>query len=219
MRSFQLSSLQLLSRIQLFATPWTTAHQASLSIISSQSWLKFMSIESMMPFNHLILCRPLLLPSIFPSIRVFSDQSALRIRWPRYWSFSFNISPSNKHPGLISFRMDWLDLLAVQGTQESSPIPQFRSINSSVLFIVQLSHPYMTTGKTIALTRWIFVGKVMSLLFHMLSRLVITFLPRSKRLLISWLQSPSAVILEPKKIKVCHCFPIYLPWNDGTGCH
>ena len=158
-----------------------------------------------MPSNHLILCCPLLLlPSIFPSTRVFSNESALLIRWPKYWSFSFNISPSNEYPGLISFRMDWLDLLAVQGTLKS--LLQHHSSKASILqhsalFIVQLSHPYMTTGKTIALTRGTFVGKVMSLLFNMLSRLVITFLPRSKRLLISWLQSPSAVILEPRKIK------------------
>ena len=171
-----------------------------------------------MPSNHLILCRPLLLPpSIFPSIRVFSNESALRIRWPKYWSFSFNISPSNKHSGLISFRMDLLDLLAVQETRKS--LLQHHSSKASILrrsafFTVQLSHPYMTTGKTIALTRRTFVGKVMSLLLNMLSRLVITFLSRSKRLLISWLQSPSAVILEPKKNKVnhfFHCFPIYLP--------
>jgi len=167
-----------------------------------------MSIESVMPSNHLILCRPLLLlPSIFPSIRVFSNESALLIRWPKYWSFSFNISPNNEHPGLISFRMDRLDLLAVQGTLKS--LLHHHSSKASILrcsayFIIQLSHPYMTTGKTIALTRWTFVGKVMSLLFNMLSRLVITFLPRSKRLLISWLQSPSAVILEPRKI-VSHC--------------
>src|SRR5574337_466629 len=164
-----------------------------------------MSIESVMPSNHLILYRPLrLLPSIFPSIRVFSNESALRIRWPKYWSFSFKISPTNEHPGLISFRMDGLDLLAVQGTLKS--LFQYHSSKASILrhstfFIVQLSHQYMTTGKTIALTRWNFVGKVRSLLFNMLSRLVITFLPRSKRLLISWLQSPSAVILEPRKIK------------------
>ena len=162
-----------------------------------------MSIELVMPSNHLILCHPLfLLPSIFPSVRVFSNYSALHIRWPKYWSFGFNISPSNEHPGLISFRMDWLDLLAVQGTFNS--LLQHHSSKASILqclalFIVQLSHPYMTTGKIIALTRWTFVGKVMSLLFNMLSRLVITFLPRSKCLLISWLQSPSAVILEPKK--------------------
>ena len=158
-----------------------------------------------MPSSHLILCRPLLLlPSIFPSIRVFSNESALHIRWPKYWSFSFNIGPSNEHPGLISFKMDWLDLLAVQGTLKS--LLQHHSSKASVLkcsafFIVQLSHPYMTTGKTIALTRQTFVDKVMSLLFNMLSRLVITFLPSVKRLLISWLQSPSAVILEPPKIK------------------
>ena len=157
-----------------------------------------------MPSNHLILCRPLLLPSIFPSIRVFSNESALHIRWPKYWSFSFSISPSNEHSGLVSFRMDWLDVLAVQGTLKS--LLQHHSSKASIrwrlaFFIVQLSHPYMTTGKTIALTRHIFVGKVMSLLFNKLSRLVITFLQRSKRLLISWLQSPSAGILEPKKIK------------------
>ena len=156
-----------------------------------------------MASNRLILCRPLLLlPSIFPRIRVFSNESALHIRWPKYWSFSFNIGPSDEHPGLISFRMDWFDLLAVQGTLKS--LLQHHSSKASILrcsafFIVQLSHPYMTTGKTIALTRWTFVGKVMSLPFNMLSRLVITFLPRSKCLLISWLQSPSAVILEPKK--------------------
>ena len=158
-----------------------------------------------MPSNHLILCRPLLLlPSIFPSIRVFSNESALHIKWTKYWSFSFSISPSNDYSGLISFRMDWLDLLAVQGTLKS--LLQHHSSKASIIrcsafFIVQLSHPYMTTGKTIALTRWTFVGKVMSLLFNMLSRLVITCLPRSKHILISWLQSPSAVILEPQKIK------------------
>ena len=172
-----------------------------------------------MPSNHLILCcLLLLLPSIFPSIRVFSDESALCIRWPNYWSFSFSISPSNEHTGLISFRMHWLDLLAVQGPLKS--LLQHHSSKTSLLwhsafFIVQCSHPYMTTGKTIALTRQTFVDKVLSLLFNMLSRLVITFLPRSKRLLISWLQSPSAVILEPPKNKVSHCFHcfliIYLP--------
>ena len=157
-----------------------------------------------MPSSHLILCRPLLLlPSIFPSIRVFSNESTLRIRWPNYWSFSFSISPSNEHPGLISFRMDWLDLLAVQETLKC--LLQHHSSKASILrcsafFTVQLLHPYMTTGKTIALTRQTFVGKVMSLLFNMLSRLVIIFFPRSKRLLISWLQSPSTLILEPKKI-------------------
>ena len=164
--------------------------------------------------SDLILCCPLLLPpSILPTIRVFSNEWVFCIRWPKYWSFSFNISPSNEHPGLISFRMDWFDLLAVQGTLKG--LLQHHSCKASILrrsafFIVQLSHPYMTTGKTIALTRQTFVGKVMSMLFNMLSRLVITFLPRSKCLLISWLQPPSAVILEPKKI-VCHCFLIYLP--------
>ena len=157
-----------------------------------------------MPSNHLILYRPLLLHSIFPSIRVLTNESAICIRWPKYWSFSFSINPSNEYSGLISFRKGWLDLLAVQGTLKS--LLQYHSSKASIFqrsafFIVQLSHQYMTTGKTIALTRWTFVGKVMSLLFNLLSRLVITFLPRSKCLLISWLQSPSAVILEPKKIK------------------
>ena len=162
-------------------------------------------IESVMPSNHLILCHPLLfLPSIFPSIRVFSNESALRIRWPKYLSFSFNISPSNEHPGVIFFRMDWVDLLVVQGTLKS--LLQHHSSKASILrhlafFIVQLSHPYMTTGKTIALTRRTFVGKIVSLLFNILSRFVLAFLPRTKCLLISWLQSPSAVILDPKKIK------------------
>ena len=169
-------------------TPWIAARQPSLSIIKSQSPPKPMSIESVMPSSHLILCRPLLLlPPIPTSIRVFSNESTLHMRWPKYWSFSFSISPSNEHPGQISFRMDWLDLLAVQGTLKSL---QHCSSEASILwcsafFTVQLSHPYMTTGKTIALTRQTFVGKVMSLLFNMLSRLVITFLPRSKRLLIS----------------------------------
>ena len=179
-----------------------------------------------MPSNHLILCHHLLLPpSIFPSIKAFSTESVLHIRWPKNWSFSFNISPSNEYSGLISVRTDWLDLLAVQGTLKS--LLQHHSSKASILqgsafFIVQLSHPYMTTGITIALTKWTFVGKVMSLLFNMLYRFVITFLPGSNCLLISWLQSPSAVILEPKKNKVCHhfhYFPIYLPWSDGTRCH
>ena len=174
-----------------------------------------MSIESVMPSSHLILCRPLLLlPSIPPGIRVFSSESTLRMKWPKYWSFSFSSSPSNEHLGLVSFRMDWLDLLAVKGTLKS--LLQHHNSKASILwhsafFIVQLSYPYMTTGKTIALTRRTFVGKVMSLLFNMLSRLLITFLPRNKCLLISWLQSPSAVILEPPKNKICHGFPIYLP--------
>ena len=188
----EFSSVQSLSRVRLFVTPWTKARQASLSITNSWSPPKLMSIESVMPSNHLFLCRPLLLlPSIFPRIRVFSNESALHIRWPKYWSFSFNISPSNEHSGLISFRIDWLDLLAVQGTLKS--LLQHHSSKASILwhsafFIVQLSHPYMTTRKTIALTRQTFFGKVMSLLFNVLSRLVIAFLPRSKRLLISCLQ-------------------------------
>ena len=184
------------------ATPRTAACQASLSITNSQSLLKLLSIESVMPSNHLILCWPLLPPSIFLSIRVFSNESVLCTRWPKYWSFSISISPSNEYSGLISLRMDWLNLLAVQGTLKS--LLQHHSSKASSLWqsafsIVQLSHSYMTTGKTIALTRQIFVGKVMPLLFNMLSRLVIAFLPRSKGLLISWLQSPSTVILEPKK--------------------
>ena len=197
------SSVQSLSRVWLYVTPWTEACQASLSITSSWSLLKLISIQSVMQPNHLILCcRLFLLPSIFPSIRVFSNKSALCIRWTKYWSFSFSISPSNEHPGLLSFRMDWLDLLAVQGTLKS--LLQHHSSKASILwhsafFIVQLSHPYTDYWKT--LTRWTIFGKVMSLLFDMLSRLVITFLPRSKRLLISCLQSQSAVILEPPKIK------------------
>ena len=196
-------SVQLLSRVQLFATPWITAHQASLSITSSQSLLTLMSIESAMPYRHLILCRPLLLlPPIPPSIRVFSSESTLHMRWPKYWSFSFSISPSNEHPALISFRTDLLDLLAVQGSLKS--LLQHHSSKASILwrsafFTVQLSHPYMTTGKTIALTRHTFVGKVMSLLFNMLSRLVITFLPRSKCLLVS-----------------CHLIPVSKPIESVT---
>ena len=187
--NFQISSVQFShSHVRLFVTPWTAARQASLSITNSQSLSKLMFIESVMLSNHLILSRPLLLlPSIFPSIRVFSNESALRIRWPKYWSFSFNISPSNEHSGLISIRMDWLDLLTVRGTLKS--LLQHHSSKASILwcsafFIVQLPYPYMTNGKTIALTRWTFVDKVMSLLFNMLSRLVIIFLPRSKHLLI-----------------------------------
>ena len=185
--------------------PQTVAHQASLSFTSSQNSIKLMFIVLVMSSNHLILCSSfLLLPSIFPSIIGFSNESVLHIRWPKYLSSSFSISPSSEYSGLISFRMDWLDLLAVQGTLKS--LLQNHSLKASILqcsafFMVQLSHPYMTTGKTIALTRQTFVGKIMSLLFNMLSRLVIAFFPRSKCLLISWLQSPSAVFLEPKKIK------------------
>ena len=212
----QFSSVQLLSRVWFFATSWAAALQASLSITNSQSLLKLISIELVMPSSHLILCRPLLLlPLIFPSIRVFSNESALRIRWPKYWRFTFSISPFSEHSGLIYFRMDWLDLLVVQGTLKS--LVQHHSWKASILrcsvfFIVQLSHPYMTTGKTIALTRLTFVGKVMSLLLNMLSRLVITFLPRNMCLFNSWLQSPSAVILEVKcdpKIPKSHELILY----------
>ena len=186
------SSVQSLSHVRLFATPWTAAHQASLLITNCWSSLKLMSIESVMPSNHLILCHPLLLPpSIFPSPRVFSNESVLRVRWPKYWHFLFNICPSNEYSGFISFRMDWLDLLAVQGTLKS--LLQHHSSKASILqhsafFILQPLHPYTSTGKTIALTRQTFVDKVMSLLPNMLSRLVITFLPRNKHLLISWLK-------------------------------
>ena len=219
------SSVQSLSHVWLFATPWTAARQASLSITNSQSLLSLLSIESVMPSNHLILHCLLLLPSIFPSIRVFSNESILHIRWPKFGSFSFSISPSNEYSWLISFRMDWLDLLAVQGTLKS--LLQHHSSKASILprsafFIVYLSHPYMTTGKNIALTRQTIFGKIMSLLFNMLSRLVIDFLPRRKHLLISWLKSPSAVIFGAPQNKICHhfyCFPIYLPWSNGTRCH
>ena len=184
--------VQFSSVAQSCPTLWKAARQASLSITNSRSLLKLMPIELVMPSSHLIICHPLLLlPPIPPSIRVFSNESTLRVRWPKYWSFSFSISPSNEHPGLNSFRMDWLDLLAVQWTLKS--LLQHHSSKASILqcsafFIVQLSRPYMTTGETITLTRWTFVGKAMSLLFSMLSRMVIAFLPRSKRLLISWLQ-------------------------------
>ena len=196
--SYQFSSVQLFNHVRLFATPWTAARQASLSITSSQTPPKSMSIVSVMPSNHLILYHPLLLlPSIFPRIRVSSNESALHTKWPEYWSFSFNISPSNEYSGLISYRMDGLDLLAVQGTLKS--LIQHNSSKASILwcsafFIVQLSHLYMTTEKAITLTIWTFVGKLMSLLFNMLSRMPTAFLWRSKRLLISWLQSPFAVI-------------------------
>ena len=206
--------------------PMIAARQASLSITIPQSSLRLMSIEYVMQSSHLILNHPLLLlPPIPPSIRDFSNESTLHMVWPKYWSFSFSIIPSKEIPGLISFRMDWLDLLAVQETLKS--FLQYHSLKASILwcsafFTVQLSHPYMTTGKTIALTRRTLVSRVMSPLLNMLSRLVITFLPRSKRLLFSWLQSPSAMILEPPKNKVWHCFhcfSIYFPWSDRTGCH
>ena len=213
----QFSSVQSLSRVQLcdsmdFSTPGFPVHHQ----------LKLMSIESVMPSNHLILCLPLLLlPSIFPSIKVFSKESVLHIRWPKYWSFSFSISPSNEYSGLISFRIDWLDLLPVQGTLKS--LSQHHISKASILqhlafFIVQLSHPYMTTGKTKALTRQTFVGKVMSLLFNLLFRLVIAFLPRSKRLnFMAAVTICSDFGAQTNKVSHCfHCYPIYLPWSDGT---
>ena len=191
-------SVQSLSHVRFFATPWTAARQASLFFTNSYSPLKLMSIESVMPSSHLILCHPLLLlTSIFPRIRVFSNDSVLHIRWPKYWTFSFSVSPSNEYSGLISFKMNWLHLLAVRGILKSHL--QHHSSKASILwcsaFFIQLSHPYMTTGNTIALTRQTFAGKVMSLPFNILSRLVIASLPRSK-----W-RSPSAVILESRKIK------------------
>ena len=204
-------SVQSLSHVSLFVTPWTAARQSFLSSTSSWSLLKLMSVESVIPSIHPLL----LLPSIFPSIRVSSNESVLHIRWPKYWSFSFSISPSNEFSRLISFRIDWFDLLA--DSQESS---KASILWHSALFIVQLSHFIHDYWKN--QTRQTFVGKVISLLFNMLSKSVITFLLRSKHLLISWLQSPSAVILVPKKYKVSHylhCFPIYLPWSDGTRCH
>ena len=209
------SSVQSLSRVQLFATPWIAARQASLSITNSGSSPRLTSIELVMPSSHLILCRPLLLlPLIPPRIWVFSNESTLRMRWPKYWRFSFSIILSKEIPGLISFGMDWLDFLAVQGTLKS--LLQHHSSKASILrhsafFTVQLSHPYMTTGKTIALTKGTFVGKVMSLLLNMLSRLVITFLPMSKHLLSSWLQSPSAV----NGIK--RCIISYKKWIASPG--
>ena len=216
--------VQSLSRVRL-CDPMDRSTPGLPALHHLPEFAQFMPIKSMMPSNHLVLCHPLLLPpSIFPSIRVFPSESALHIRWPKDWSFSFSISPSNEYSWLISFRMDWFDLLAVKGTLKI--LSQCHSSKASILrcsvfLIVQLSHLYMTTGKTMALTVWTFVGKIMSLLFNMLSRFVKAFLPRSKRLLISGLHSSSIVILEPKKI-VCHCFhcfPIYLPWSDGTECH
>ena len=214
-------SVQSLSHVRLFATPWTTAHQASLSITNYWSLLKLISIESVMPSSHLILyCPLLLLPSIFSSIWVFSDESTPHTRWSNYWSFSFNISPSNEHSGLVSFRMDSLDLLVVQGTLKS--LLQYHSSKALILlqsafFIVQLSHPYMTTGKTIALTRQTLFGKVMSLLFNILSRLVITFLPRSKCKTFNFMAAVTICSdFGASRNKVSHCFPIYLPWSDGT---
>ena len=212
------SSVQSLGRVWLFATPWTTVRQASLCITNSQNLLKLMSFESVMPSNHLILCCPLLLsPSVFPSISALHQVAKVLEFQLQHQSFQWTFRTD-------FLWMDWMDLLAAHGTLKS--LLQHYSLKASILwhsafFIVQLSHPYMNTGKTIALTRWTFVGKVMSLLFNMLSRLVIAFLPRSKCLLISRLQSPPAVILELRKIKslTFHCFPIYLPWSDGTECH
>ena len=221
---YGISSVWSLSHVWLFETPWTTARQASLSITNSRSLPNSCPLSQWCHPTISSSAVPFLLPSsIFPSIRVFSSESVLLIRWPKYWSFSFSISPSNGYSGLISFRMDWLDLLAVQGTLKT--LLQHRSSKASILrhsafFTVHPSHPYMTTGKTIALTRWTFVGKVMSLIFNKLLRLVITFLPRSKCLLISWLQSECAVILEPPKIKfvtVSHLFAKkwwdQMPWS------
>ena len=195
----------MLCHVKLFETPWTAASQASLSITISQSLLKLTSIELVMPSNHLVLCHPLLLlSSIFPSIRNFSNESVLRIRWPNYWSLNFNISPSNEYSWLISLKIDWFDILVVQGTLKS--LFQYHNSKAFVLccsafLMIQISHPYMTIGKNIALTIGKFVGKIMSLLFNILSRFVIAFFPQSKCLLISWLQPPLAVILEPKKIR------------------
>ena len=207
--------VQSLSYVQLFATPWTTGHQTSLSFTNSQSLVKLNSIESVVPSNNLFLCRPLLLlPLIFLSLRVFSNQSVLPVRWPKYWSFSFSISPSNEYSGLSFFRMDWLDLLAVQGTLKS--LLQHHSLKASILWRlaffnkIQLSHLYVTTGKTIALTRQTFVRKVMSLLLNILSRLVITFLPRSKCVNFMAAVTICSDFGAPKN-KVCHCFPIYFP--------
>ena len=213
----QFSTVQSLSPVRLFVTPWTAARQASLSITNSQSLLKLLSIESVMPSNHLILSHPLLLlPSIVPSIRVFSNESVLLMRWPKYWSFSFSINPSNEYSGLISFWMDWLDPLAVQGTLKN--LLQHHSSKASILrcsvfFTVQLSYRYMTTGKTIALNRWTFVGKVMSLLFNMLSRLVMAFLPRSKCLnFMAAVTICSDFAAQKRKVGHCfHCFLTYFP--------
>ena len=218
-----IQSVQSLSHVWLFATPWTAAHQVYHQLLEfTQTHVHWVG-DAIQP-SHLLLS---------PSPPAFNishhqglfNESVLCFRWSKYWSFSFSISPSNEYSGLISFRMDWLDRLTVQGTLKS--LLQHHSSKASILwysafFIVQLLHLYMITGKTIALTRWTFVGNVLSLLFNMLSRLVIAFLPRNKHLLISWLQSLSAVIWEPPKIKVSHCFhcfPIYLPWSDGHGCH
>ena len=217
------SSVQSLSHVRFFATPWTAARQASLSITNYRSLLKLMSIKSVMLSNHLILCCPLLLlPSIFPNIRVFSNESVLCIRWPKNRSFSFSISPSNEYSGLISFRMDWLDLLAVQGTLKS--LLQHHSSKASILqhsafFMVQLSHPYMTIGKTIALTRWTFVSEVMSLLFNMLSRFVMAFLPMETVIeLEPYMEQQTVSKLGKEYIKAVYCHPVYLTHMQSTSC-
>ena len=214
----QFSSVQFLSRVRVFATPWTAARQASLSISNSWSFLKLMSIESIMPSNHLILCCPFLLPpSIFPSISVFSNESVLCIRWPKDWSFSFSISPSNEYSRLISAGLTGLVFLQSKGLSRvfsSTTVQKHQFSGTQLSFVVQLSQPYVTTGKTIALTRWTFVGKVMSLLFNMLSRLVIAFIPKCKCQLISWKQSPSAEIWEHPKIK-----PVPVPTVSPSICH
>ena len=210
--------VQLPSHVWLFATPWTAACQLSLSFTISRSLLQLISIKSVMLSNHLIFCCPLfLLPSVFPSIRVFPNESTLPVRWPKYWSF--NINPSHEYSGLISFRVDWFELLAVQETLKS--LLQCHNLKASTLwhsafFMVQLSHLHIATGKTIALTIWTFAGKV---LYNKLSRFVIAFLPKNKCLLISWLPSPSVVILGIEENKACHFFPINLPWSGGTGCY
>ena len=230
--SVQFSSVQSVSRVQLCnpmnrSTPGLLVHHQLPEFTQTHVHSLLMSIESVIPSNHLILCRPLiLLPPIPPSTRVFSNESTLLIRWPKYWSFSFSISPSNEHPGLSSFRMDWLDLLAVQGALKS--VLQHHSSKASILrhsafFTVQLSHPYMTTGKTIALIRWTFVGKVMSLFFNMLPKLVITFLPFSKEK--AFFNFMAAITIcsdfgaQKLKSDSFHCFPIYFLWSDGTRCH
>ena len=218
--SIQFSSVTQL--YLLFATPWTAAHLASLSITSSRRLLKLMSIERVMPSNHLILCRPLLPPLFFPNIRVFSNELVLCIRWPEYWSFSFHISSSNEYSGVISFRMDWLDLLSVQGTLKS--LLQYYNSKASVLrwafFIVQLSHPYLTTGKTIALNRQTFVGKVMSQLFNMLLGWSFSSKEQASLNFMAKITVCSDFGVQKNKVSHCfHCFPIYLPWSDGTICH
>ena len=216
--------VQLLNHVQLFVTPWTSVCQASLSFTISGSLLKLMSIESVMPSNHLIICLPLLLlPSIFPSIRVFSNELALHIRWPKYWSFSFSINPSKEYSKLFPLGVTWLISFQSKGPLRvfyCTTVQKDQFFGGQPSLWVQLSHPYMTTGKNIALTRQTLVTEVMSLIFNMLSRFIIAFLSRSKCLLISWLQSPSDFRAQENKVCHCfHCFPVYFPWSDGTGCY